>query len=84
MADGVDFAGAVATARTVRIRGATKRRALRHIRALRRRWRTTRTATDEGRYLTRLRAFVALGRDLGARGLLARRGLWRAEWLRAG
>lgn len=73
VSEGVDFAGVVATATTVRIRGATKRRALRHLTVMRRRWR--RGEISEGRYLGRLRGAVALFRSVGAKGLLAKRGL---------
>lgn len=71
--DGVDFAGVVATATTVRLRSATKRRALRHLSALRRQWRSG--DVTEARYLDRIESVVALFRSVGARGLLARRAL---------
>ncbi len=79
VSDGVDFAGIVATATTVRVRSGTVRRAFRHLRALRKRWR--RNPRLEGRYLDRLRAVIALLRGADARGLLARRGLawWSAR-----
>lgn len=71
--DGVDFAGVVATKRTVRLRGATKRRGLRHLAAVRRKWR--RGAVSDARYLERMRSLIALARAVGARGFLAKRGL---------
>jgi len=71
--DGVDFAGVVASRRWVRLRGHTKRRALRHLANLRRRWRAG--AIDEGVYLQRLRSFIALGRAVGAKRMLAKRGM---------
>ncbi len=71
--EGVDFAGVVATARTVRLRGSSKRRALRHLGAVRRAWRAG--AVSEERYLERMRSVVALFRSVGAKGLLAKRGL---------
>jgi RNA-directed DNA polymerase len=73
VSEGVDFAGVVATARTVRVRGSTKRRALRHLTALRRGWRSG--VVREARYLDRLRSVVALFRSVGAGRFLARRGL---------
>ena len=71
--DGVDFAGVVASRRWVRLRGRTKRRALRHLASLRRRWRAG--EVTEGVYLQRLRSFVALGRAVGATRMLAKRGM---------
>jgi retron-type reverse transcriptase len=72
--DGVDFVGVVATARTLRLRGATLRRGLRFLAATRRRCR--RGEVTEGVYLARLRSFVAFGRSVRALGMLARRGFW--------
>lgn len=71
--DGADFAGLVVSPTWIRLRGATKRRALRHLASVRRRWRRGELATE--RYFARMQSFIALGRGAGARGLLARRGL---------
>lgn len=71
--DGVDFVGLVATARTMRVRPATKRRSLRHLRALRRKWRAGEATL--GRYLEGMQSTVALFEAARAKGLLAARGL---------
>lgn len=73
VADGVDFAGVVATDRALRLRGLTKRRALRHLAHLRRGLR--RGAATEVAYTERVRSFVALLREVGAQEMLAGRGL---------
>jgi len=72
-ATGADFVGIVATHRTLRMRGATKRRSLRYLAQARRDRR--RSTLDDEAYLTRLRSFTALAEEARATGLLSARGL---------
>ena len=71
--DGVDFAGMVAAPRWLRLRGASKRRGLRHLAAFRRDFR--RGDTPATAYLERMTSFAAIGAECGAYRLLAARGL---------
>lgn len=73
VARGVDFAGLVVTPTTIRLRGATKRRSLRHLRALRRARRLG--EVDMAQYLDRVQSLVALAGFVPATGLVRSMGL---------